>query len=232
MTEALTWDSTIILGHVAYALIFCSFLVKRMILLRLFAIAASMLSIIYNYNVSTDPIWVPIQWNALFIVVNIFHVAMAIAARRDIKLDQKEEFAYSTLFRIMTRVEFKRLLNCGFKRTFYTGQKIVEQDDELQAIFLILEGEAHVMVNGCKVAVLTKGEFIGEMSFLTNELTRADVIISKNSIVQYWDLNDLKTFFRKNPAVLASFHSAIGNQLISRLIAQSTKLSLVGTKAA
>ncbi|HXH75941.1 MAG TPA: cyclic nucleotide-binding domain-containing protein [Bacteriovoracaceae bacterium] len=214
-------NSINIFGHLAYGLILMSFLVRRMLLLRSFAIVASCSSIFYNYNVAQNPIWIPIQWNVLFITVNCYHIIMALLARREIKINDVEEFVYGKNFQSMTRVEFKRLLNCGYTRTYHPGQKLVEQHDNLGAIFLILEGEVQVSMNGSVVANLGKGDFVGEMSFLTNQPTKADVLLSEVSRIHYWDMEELKSFFSKNPSILAKFHSAIGNQLITRLVSKS-----------
>lgn len=210
-----------LLGHLAYGLILLSFLVKQILLLRALAIVASFCSIAYNYSVSASPIWIPIQWNVLFITVNCYHITLALLARRQIRISEVEEFVWGRNFQSMTRVEFKRLLKCGHTRTYHPGQKLIEKDDNLGAIFLVLEGEASVSMQGLTVARLSKGEFIGEMSFLTGQPTRADVVISKTAKIHYWDNDELRVFFSKNPMLLGKFHSAIGNQLIGRLIEKS-----------
>jgi CRP-like cAMP-binding protein len=208
-------------AHLAFGLVFISFLVKKMILLRTFAITASVCSIFYNYHLSHGPSWVPIQWNCLFILVNFYHITMAILAQREIKIEDPEEYVYAKNFHSMTRVEFKRLLKCGHTRTYHKGHKLIEQDENLNAIFLIIDGEGTVYFNNLEVAKLTKGDFIGEMSFLTQQSTKGSVIISETSKIHFWDKETLAGFFAKNPVLLAKFHSAIGNQLITRLVTKS-----------
>ncbi len=211
-----------ILGHAAYGLVLCSFIVKRMLVLRLFAVPASLLSILFNYYSAGAPVWIPIQWNVLFLLVNCFHIGMALAAQRKIELPADKEFIYQKNFTSMTRVEFKRLLAVGHTRTYHTGHQLIAQHDQIDSIFMIVEGSAQVRINGHTVATLTQGEFIGEMSFLTHQLTRGEVTMAQTTKIHYWDEQDLRVFFAKNPTILASFHSAIGNQLISRLLAQKS----------
>jgi len=202
----------------AYGLILVSFIVKQILLLRVFAVVASFSSIFYNFHIAHDPLWIPIQWNLLFITVNSYHLIMFVLAKRKIKLSDMESFVYHKHFSAITPVEFKRLLKCGHTRNYYKDQKLIEANSHLGAIFLIMEGEVNVSLHGKIITQLKKSEFIGEMSFLTGQKTRADIILSTTCKIHYWDLEELNTFFRRNPSILASFHSAIGHQLISRLL--------------
>ncbi len=211
-------ESIHVFGHLAYGLILTSFIVKQMLLLRIFSVVASLSSIFYNYHLTSSPIWIPIQWNILFILVNAYHIFMHLSAKRKIPLTDIEHFVHSKNFPTMTTVEFKRLLSSGHTRTYHKGQKLIEENSQLGAIFLIMEGEVQVCSKGKVISSLSHGEFIGEMSFLTGQMTKTDIILTTTSKIHYWDLDDLDNFFRKYPLILSKFHSAIGTQLISRML--------------
>lgn len=163
--------------------------------------------------------------------VNIYHIVMIILGKRQIKLESHLEYIYSKVFPRITKIEFKRLFDCGFTRSYDRGFQLIDQDENPEAIFLILSGSADIYMDEQFVARLEKGEFIGEMGFLTGQKTSATVVMAENSKVQYWDINELKLYLSKNPKLLPDFHSAIGNQLIKRLISSSQKASLNGQAA-
>jgi CRP-like cAMP-binding protein len=210
-------------GHFAYSLIFLSFVVRKMLLLRSFAIFASLSSIYFNYTLSSGPQWIPIKWNAVFISINIFHLAMFFLSKRSITISKTEESVYSKNFSALTKVEFKRLLKVGFTRTYSSGTILIEENQNLEALFLIMEGETKVMIKNLEVAQLFTGDFIGEMSFLTEQKTKAKVVTSKESKIHFWEKEELKAFLQKNPILLAKLHGAIGNQLITKLISKSLR---------
>lgn len=146
---------------------------------------------------------------------------MHLLSLRKVDISGKDEKVYTKYFSNLTPVEFLRLLKVGHTRNYSPGSTIIEEGEELPVLFLLMEGEVSVHINGLQVAKLESGDFIGEMSFLTEQKTRAKVIVSKDSKIHFWDKEKLKSFLNKNPALLAKFHGAIGNQLINKLISKS-----------
>ncbi len=73
-----------IAGHLAFGLIAFSFLVKDILYLRIVSVIASLFSILYNYN-SIDPMWLAINWNVVFVIVNVYHIAVIFYEKRPVK---------------------------------------------------------------------------------------------------------------------------------------------------
>jgi len=93
-------------GHLAFGLIALSFLVKDIFWLRLMSITASCFSIFYNYFIPSEPMVIAIFWNGVFIAVNLYHITIILYEKRQVKMDDKNEELYSTLFKDMTPVEY------------------------------------------------------------------------------------------------------------------------------
>ena len=220
-----TKNFTDYLGHTAYALIFFSFLVAKMLWLRSIAIGASILSILYNYTIAQTPLWIPIQWNILFITVNLYHITKIILSKRDLKLDNEEEFIYQKVFSHISRSDFKNLTRIGFKRTWQAKEKTISENADVNALFLIISGEVNVFAHNNKVATLGPGEFIGEMSFLTNSSAKADIICNKTTQIYFWDKEALKEYLYKNIHIYNGLNMAIANQLITRITKPSSQLN-------
>ncbi|MHB8672361.1 MAG: Crp/Fnr family transcriptional regulator [Candidatus Limnocylindrales bacterium] len=64
-----------------------------------------------------------------------------------------------------------------FEETWYPeGERILRQGLSGSAFFVILEGEAAIVVDGSRRATLGRGEFFGEVSILLGEPPVADVV--------------------------------------------------------
>jgi CRP/FNR family transcriptional regulator, cyclic AMP receptor protein len=67
---------------------------------------------------------------------------------------------------------------------------------------VILEGEASVVVGGQERARLTRGDFFGEISILTDELPTADVVATTILRCLTIPNNELKTLMVRQPNVM------------------------------
>ena len=72
----------VLAGHLAFGLIAFSFLVKDIFWLRIVSIAASLFSVFYNYFIPMEPMWLAINWNFVFVVVNVYHIAVILYEKR------------------------------------------------------------------------------------------------------------------------------------------------------
>jgi len=67
-----------------------------------------------------------------------------------------------------------------FEETFFPeGQRILRQGLTGSGFYVILDGEAKVIVDGVDRAILSKGDFFGEVSILLGEPPSADVIATR-----------------------------------------------------
>ena len=57
---------------------------------------------------------VEINWNFVFIVVNLYHIAIIIYEKRPVKMDDKNTELYQTLFKEMTPVEYLKISRLSF----------------------------------------------------------------------------------------------------------------------
>lgn len=67
-----------------------------------------------------------------------------------------------------------------FEEAFFPeGQRVLRQGISGSAFYVILDGEAAVVVDGTKRATLARGEFFGEVSLLLGEPPSADVVATR-----------------------------------------------------
>ena len=208
-------DFGTIAGHLAFGLIAFSFLVKDILWLRIMSILASLFSVFYNYIIPPEPMWIPIGWNFVFVIVNIYHIAVILYEKRPVKMDDKNEELYSTLFKEMSPVEYLKISKVAEWKKYKSGEMIIRQEHLVPDLILIYNGTVDVAVDGEKVAELKDGQFVGEMSFLTEKSATADCIVKHNSECLVWKQKEFKELLKRNPSLYYSIQSLLSNQLIS-----------------
>ena len=100
-------------------------------------------------------------------------------------------------------------------KKFKSGQKIIKQGSPVKDLVLIYNGTVDVAVDGEKVAELKDGQFVGEMSFLTEKSATADCIVKHDSECLVWKQKEFKELLKRNPSLYYSIQSLLSNQLIS-----------------
>jgi CRP-like cAMP-binding protein len=83
----------------------------------------------------------------------------------------------------------------------------------MDELLLIYNGRVEILVNDNKVNELRDGQFIGEMSFLTNHPASAAVKAILPTKYIAWKQKDLKDLKGRNPAIVFSLQSAMGMQM-------------------
>ena len=223
MVELIGMDNLRLAGHLAYTLIFFSFLVRNILWLRGLATFASFTSIAYNYYVPTEPLWVPIQWNCVFIVTNIIQITYIFLEKRNFKLEGHEAYLHDNFFPDLTSAEFKNLIKGGFLRTSLKNEVLIEQQTTVEALMVIIEGEVIIESKGREVARLGKGHFLGEMSFMTDEPTKADVCAVGEIEYFFWEKDALKALISKKPKMMNAIQRVLSHQLIEYILDERQK---------
>lgn len=202
-----------IIGNLAFILVACSFMVKDILWLRLISVTASLFSIYYNSYVAETVLWVPITWNLIFISLNFYHVVKIIYGNRSITLNDIEQELYQNAFSELNLMEFAKLIRMGEWREKESGIVLVEEHQQMAELYFIYSGRVEIIVKKNKVNELKDGNFIGEMSFLSNQPASATVrTILKTKYIS-WKQNDLKNLISRNPAIVFSLQAAMGSQM-------------------
>jgi|TARA_Y100000004_G_C8792548_1_gene359876 hypothetical protein len=204
-----------IAGHLAFGLIAFSFLVKDILWLRVVSILASLFSVFYNYVIPANPMWLAINWNIVFVVVNLYHIAVIIYEKRPIKMKPKDKELYETLFKDLSPVEYLKISKVAEWKSFKSGETIIRQNHLVTDLILIYNGTVDVVVGTKKVAELKDGQFVGEMSFLTEKSATATCIVKHDTECLVWKQPEFKELLKRNPSLYYTIQSLLSNQLVS-----------------
>ena len=129
-----------IAGHLAFGLIAFSFLVKDILWLRVVSVVASLFSILYNYTIPADPMWLAINWNIVFVLVNVYHIAVIIYEKRPIKMKAKDKELYEALFKELSPVEYLKVTKIAKWKKFKSGSQIIKEGADVKRLILIYNG--------------------------------------------------------------------------------------------
>src|SRR5436190_13124930 len=87
-----------------------------------------------------------------------------------------EALARLSLFADVPHPQLEALAHSFDEEVFAEGQRVMRQDVTGGGFYVILDGEAKVVIDGQERAHLSRGDFFGEISLLTDEPPSADVI--------------------------------------------------------
>ena len=208
-------------GHLAFSLIAFSFLVKDIFWLRIVSILASLFSVFYNFYIPADPMWLAINWNIVFILVNVYHIGVILYEKREVKMDDKNEELYQTLFKEMTPVEYLKISRAAQWETLKPGQRLITQGMPVPDLYLIYNGTVDVAIDGERVAELKDGEFVGEMSFLTEKVATASCIVKYEAQCLVWKQREFKELLKRNPSLYFTIQSLLSAQVSHNLVSSS-----------
>ncbi|MDQ6795159.1 MAG: cyclic nucleotide-binding domain-containing protein [Chloroflexota bacterium] len=88
------------------------------------------------------------------------------------------------------------------ERFFPEGERILRQGISGSAFYVILDGEAQVVVDGTPRATLGRGEFFGEVSILLGDPPVADVVALRPLRCLVLGGPDVQAFLLDHPAVM------------------------------
>ncbi len=120
---------------------------------------------------------------AVMIVVVVLwnFAANSFAVDKAKALELSKALGQAKLFAGLTDKERATLRSVATLRRCKEGERIIEQGKPLSRMFIVIEGQAEVRVNGKLVATLPEQSLVGEVEFLDILPASADVVILKET---------------------------------------------------
>jgi CRP/FNR family transcriptional regulator, cyclic AMP receptor protein len=113
-----------------------------------------------------------------------------------------EALARLSLFADVPHPQLEALAHSFDEEVFAEGQRVIRQDMTGGGFYVILDGDAKIVIDGQERARLSRGDFFGEISILTDEAPAADVIATSLLRCLIIPDNELKAFLLKQPSVM------------------------------
>jgi CRP/FNR family transcriptional regulator, cyclic AMP receptor protein len=113
-----------------------------------------------------------------------------------------ETLSRLSLFADLPYPQVEALAHTFTEEVFAEGQRVIREGMTGSGFYVILEGEANVVISGQERARLTRGDFFGEISILTDALPTADVTATTMLRCLTIPDNELKAFMLRQPNVM------------------------------
>jgi CRP-like cAMP-binding protein len=113
-----------------------------------------------------------------------------------------DALARLSLFADLTRPQLEVLAHSFDEEVFAAGQRVIRQDVSGGGFYVILDGEAQVIIDGKERARLTRGDFFGEISLLSETTPTADVLAATVLRCLIIPDTELKPFLLRQPTVM------------------------------
>jgi CRP-like cAMP-binding protein len=126
-----------------------------------------------------------------------------------------DTLARLTLFADLGRPQLESVVHTFDEEVFGEGQRVIRQGLEGSGFYLILEGEARVVIDGAERARLARGDFFGEISLLIREPPTADVVATSVLRCLVVSGPELEGFLLDHPTVMLRMLQAEAQRLRS-----------------
>ncbi len=206
------------IGHISYVIFAFGTGFRNIIYLRTSLIVASVLQIFYTIYSLNDIFKTPIVWSVAIIVINIFQVAYILYYKKYMNLSHDERIVLNMMGGKMDILNFKKFINAGEWTTYNENEKIISENESIDKLYYLVEGEAGVRIRENQIASINKGNFLGEMSFLSGELPSATVTTITQTTILCWDKRKLKTMMDRNDDFRHEIYSIFSKDLIEKII--------------
>lgn len=210
-----------VLFLLGYSLFVACFFFREMLHLRVLAALGQIAFIPYYISVSDQLGWslyVGITGTTVLVGVNLIQISILMIERRPIRLSALEQSLYDYVFSSLPIRSYRDLFRLGLITYPEDGSLLIERNSNIDSLYLILDGEAKVILDTGEVKTLAKGNFIGELSFITGQVTSADVRVKgTQTTLLMWDKDSLIGSLDNDPVLSHAFDLIISTDVVGKL---------------
>jgi len=207
-----------VLGHASFVLVATSFLLRDILLLRIFAMIGGLAGIGFAYGGLPTPNWIVIVWQIVFITINGTWSILLVRERSGIRFSDEERELYGTVFRAFAPFEFMKLMRIARWVRAEPGQHLAQAGEVLSDLMLVYNGAVEVVLGDGKRIQLRDGAFVGEFSFVRGGAASATVEAVEPTRYVAWPKEALRELLRRNPSMRSQLHSVISEDLTAKLL--------------
>lgn len=160
------------------------------------------------------------------ILMAILLLAYDIPRRKlSLRLPEAERELLRSVFTGLDDAQIARLLVAGRFNEIAKGTTLAEENKPLETLFFICAGHVNVTIAGRKVAQLEKGNFVGEIAFLTEKPATATVVAEDSVRALVFERAELNQFFRTEAEVAGLIYQLLGRELAQKLKVSNIHIS-------
>ncbi len=203
-----------IVGHIAYVLLIVSMMMRSMNWLRFFAILAGGISAVYYWILSD---YVSMFWESLFSLVNIAQLIILQIENRRGRFSEDEALFIKSCLSGIERAHARKLVKLGAWTEVQEEVTLITQGTSPPQLKFLVGGEARVERNNRIIGMVECGDFLGEMSYLTEKPATASVITTLPTRYLAFDRKVLRAHLDKNSEVRHALEASFNRNLVDKL---------------
>jgi len=185
-----------IIGHASNLAYLGAYCMTDIIGLRIVSVVAGSAGVAFNYLQPSGPLWVPVFWGCVFIGLNIFFIGDNLLKDK-VSFTAQELEIYEQHFQshhVSVR-NFRDIYAASRTMTYSEGDTILEQGKPVSHVYMLIEGQVKVEVDGRSQGTCGPGTLIGNVpaSTLTpNVALFTNTVTSDDAVVLVWDVEYLR----------------------------------------
>jgi CRP-like cAMP-binding protein len=214
-------DPANIAGHISYMLLIGSMLMRKMLYLRLMAVAAGTFSGAYYFSLNDS---ISLFWEVLFTLVNATQLVILFVENRRGRFTAEEQAFIDAVLPTVERAQTRRLMKLGAWTEISDSNILIHEETTPPSLFYVVNGTARVERSGRTLGMVGPGDFLGEMSYLTGKQATATVTSVTPMRYLAFDRTALREYLEKNPDVRHSLESGFNRNLVDKLVKTNTEV--------
>jgi hypothetical protein len=201
--------------HAGNVLLLVAYSVRDILWLRLFAVAAALITIPF-FVLQPTPLWEPIVWSAVFATINLVQSLRLFIERRPVNLSAEEQEVQRLLATLPPR-KVLHLLSIGSWITAGVGERFIESGKRVEAIWLIIRGKVQVTSGERVLGELGAGELVGSALLLSGVPADIDASPAEPVRAVRWEVDTLQKYLAANPEVRVIVQQFLARDLAGKL---------------
>jgi hypothetical protein len=202
--------------HAANILLLVAYCVRDILWLRLFAVAASLITIPY-YSLQPEILWAPLGWTIGFAGINLLQSVRLIMERRPVKLTTEEEEVRRLVFRDLPPRKVLQVLSIGSWTTVERGERVIERGEIPDAVSLIVRGKVRLTSDGRVIGAIGAGGIVGSALILSGVPVDVDAVVEEPMRSVRWQVETLNKYLDANPETRTVMQRHLAHDLAGKL---------------
>jgi hypothetical protein len=209
------WSPHYAWAHWPYALLVLSMLMREMVWLRTIAIVAGVSRIFIRATILYDP--VTVVWESALVLINIGQLVLIWWDKQHRHADEHEALLATTLLPGLSGRGVRRLMKLARWRTVEAETTLLTEGQQVGELLFVADGAARIERQGGLVAICSRGDFVGEMSFVSGDPATATVVADRPMRVASFDAPTLKARLAEDRELRHALEASFNRNLIGKL---------------
>lgn len=202
-------------AHLPYVLFVLSTLMRNMVWLRAIAVVAGLLRIVIRAAIIYDP--VTVLWESVLVLVNVGQLLLIWWDSRHAHHDEDERYLLGTVLPGLRGRAARQLLALAEWREVEAGTELMREGEPVTSLVFVSDGAARIERAGKLVAICSRGDFLGEMSFIKGGGATATVVADRSMLVAQFDGDRLRALIAGQRDLQHALEASFNRNLIGKL---------------